>query len=131
MKIAYGSDLHLEFRGKLLENPLPIHNTEGADVLVLAGDIVPYMEAGHSPRHPIRQFFDLVTKEFPKVIYIMGNHEHYHGDFDQTKGELKRFLEPYNNVLFLEKEHVVIGDTAFFGATFWTDMKKQIGRAHV
>ena len=33
MKVAYCSDLHLEFA------PISLKNTEGADVLILAGDI--------------------------------------------------------------------------------------------
>ena len=124
MKIAVCSDLHLEF------GPIVLENTEGADVLVLSGDIcvakdlMEHNAAFANKSEAIHNFFYTCCNNFPHVVYVVGNHEHYHGDFDQTKGELKRFLEPYNNVLFLEKEHVVIGDTAFFGATFWTDMKK-------
>ena len=69
MKLALASDIHLEF------GPITLDNTEGADVLVLAGDICvakhfvdgrpTYMQ---TLAKEYRQFFDHVCKEFPQVI---------------------------------------------------------------
>ena len=67
MKIAYCSDLHLEFADLILTND------ENADVLVLAGDIC---VAKHFTKK--LEFFQKVSEEFPKVLYVIGNHEHYH-----------------------------------------------------
>ena len=96
MKIALASDLHIEF------GTLELHNTEAADVLVLAGDICVardielmnnnfYSQRVRAERY--LAFFEQVSKEFPKVVYVMGNHEHYHGDFAYTYGILKRATE--------------------------------------
>jgi predicted phosphodiesterase len=136
MKIAIASDLHLEFdRVKktyfnscdildeqfvLDANPLPLNNTEGAEVLILAGDI---MTSCIRDRHSVQDFFAHVSKEFPNVIYIMGNHEHYHGNFANTRKEIQEAIAKFENVTFLEKEYIILGDTAFFGGTFWTDLK--------
>ena len=71
-----------------------------------------------------RAFFQRVSTQFPKVIYIMGNHEHYDGDFVQTKAILqKMFNDLYlSNVTLLEKETVTIDDVTFIGGTLWTNM---------
>ena len=84
MKIAICSDLHLEF------GDINLQNTENADVLILGGDICVaadigkpdpnnIMEGARSSR--ITDFFKRCSFHFPHVIYIMGNHEQYHGDF--------------------------------------------------
>lgn len=121
MKIAYGSDLHLEFDGKNYVNPLPIYNLDGADVLVLAGDIVLAAELNSA----MQEFMSHLAEEFPFVLYVMGNHEHYNGDFLETKSLLKKFISPYSNVALLDNECVVLSDTAFFGGTLWTDLRQR------
>jgi Icc-related predicted phosphoesterase len=125
MKIALGSDLHLEF------GTLDLKNTEAADVLVLAGDIcvardIELMNANmYSQRVRAERylaFFEQCSKEFPKVVYVMGNHEHYHGDFAHTYGILKNALAKFENIYLLEKETLVLDDVTIIGATVWTDM---------
>jgi Icc-related predicted phosphoesterase len=125
MKIALASDLHIEF------GTLELKNTEAADVLVLAGDICVardielmnnnfYSQRVRAERY--LAFFEQVSKEFPKVVYVMGNHEHYHGDFAYTYGILKKATEHLDNFYLLEKETLVVDDVTFIGATVWTDM---------
>lgn len=110
MKIAYGSDLHLEFGMFYPENK------EGAHVLVLAGDIC---NGDVVPKH----FFGACEEEFEHVIYIMGNHEHYFGDFLKTKEMLKDRLS-FSRVKILDYETVNINGIYFHGGTFWTDFDK-------
>jgi len=124
MKIALASDVHLEF------GPIVLDNTEGADVLVLAGDICvanhfvdgrpTYMQ--HLAKE-YREFFDHVCKEFPQVVYIMGNHEHYSGDVAHTENILKTHLD-YGNLHILEKETWTHQGHTFIGGTLWTDMNR-------
>jgi Icc-related predicted phosphoesterase len=125
MRVAISSDIHLEF------GPLTINNDQAADVLILAGDICVardfeladknlYAENKRAQRY--LEFFNDVAAKFPKVIYIMGNHEHYNGDFAYTYSILKRALEHLPNLHLLEKETLDIGDYTFIGATIWTDM---------
>jgi len=124
MKIALASDIHLEFGG------ITFYNIEGADVLVLAGDICvakhfvdgrpTYMQ---TLAKEYREFFDHVTKEFPQVVYILGNHEFYNGDIKHTYSILKEHLD-YGNLHILEKETWTHQGHTFVGGTLWTDMNR-------
>lgn len=134
MKIALASDIHLEF------GTLELKNTEGADVLILSGDI---MVAEDIRRHPrgsggevtkkstrlasaltYYDFFDQVSSEFPTVLYVAGNHEFYDGYWAKTLSVLKDFADSYSNVHFLERASHTIDDTIFTGSTLWTDFNR-------
>lgn len=127
MKIAVASDLHLEF------GDINIQNTDSADVLILSGDICVAADLGRPDPHNflddarsnrIVDFFKRCSFQFPHVIYVLGNHEHYHGDFATTKNKIQDMLN-YNclsNVYLLEREVRVIDDVTFIGGTLWTDM---------
>ena len=62
---------------------------------------------------------------FPHVVYIVGNHEHYHGDFADTIPHLRKCLGHLTNLHILDKEIFEIDDTVFVGGTLWTDMNKE------
>ena len=134
MKIAVCSDLHLEFV------QIELKNTEGADVLILSGDI---MIAEDLSRHPgdagpyapidshryvsamrFREFLAQVNHEFPRVIYIAGNHEFYGNKWLQTLDILRNTMVDYKNIFFLEREVLKVDDITFIGGTLWTDMNK-------
>jgi DNA repair exonuclease SbcCD nuclease subunit len=120
MKIALCSDIHLEF------GSLPIQNTEGADVLLLAGDICTASGFSKYPQKDVyHEFFSEASEQFKNVIYIMGNHEHYHGDFAKTYETLQNELSTYANVRLLEKEVYAPDDVVFVGLTLWTDFNKE------
>jgi hypothetical protein len=70
-----------------------------------------------------RAFFDHVTKEFPQVIYILGNHESYSGDVAHTYNTLKYHLD-YGNLHILEKETWAHQGHTFICGTLWTDMNR-------
>lgn len=126
MKISVASDLHLEF------GDLDIQNPDGADVLILSGDILVARDITHQDPHNIlgpeyrsnryHDFMQRCSEKFPHVIYIMGNHEHYNGDFAKTEAHLKDVLGYLKNVYVLEKEVRVIDNVTFIGGTLWTDM---------
>lgn len=110
MKLAIASDLHLEF------GDISLYNQECADVLVLAGDIVPIREiASH------RKFFDEITERFPAVIYVPGNHEYYGHDFRRAWNDMMEQLR-YKNMYLLNNSMVSIGCRSFVGATMWTNL---------
>lgn len=131
MKIAVCSDLHLEF------GPLKLKNPGDVDVLILSGDILveqdldeynfQQMQSGYMRRksQQFHEFFENVCYEFPHVIYIAGNHEHYHGDFRHTLSGLKHKLKHYTNLRILDREIFELDDTVFIGSTLWTDMNKE------
>ena len=132
MKIAVCSDLHLEF------GPIEFENTEGADVIVLSGDIcvaadlnkmdysygtAPPKVMEHSER--LEKLLRSCSDNFNHTIMIMGNHEHYHGDFAKSAPVIRDFIEQFGNVHFLDKEIIDIDNVTFIGGTLWTDMNKE------
>ena len=131
MKIGVCSDLHLEF------GDLNIKNEDNVDVLILSGDILVesdlqifdrrQIEMGFMQARSVRfhEFFQRVCFQFPHVIYIAGNHEHYHGDFAHTISNLKRKLAHHTNLHILDREVFDLGDVRFIGSTLWTDMNKE------
>jgi Icc-related predicted phosphoesterase len=114
-KFSVISDLHLEFGD--LELP-------GGEVLIVAGDaceanrIKPGYDANSSERYA--RFFHEECAKYDRVIYVMGNHEHYHGRFDKTYNYLKEVLP--KNVELLEKAYTEVNDILVIGATLWTDL---------
>ena len=130
MRVAICSDLHLEF------GDINLQNTDNADVLILGGDICVAADIGTPDPHNIMEgsrsnritdFFKRCSFEFPHVIFIMGNHEHYNGDFAESKNKLQSMLDSnmLSNIYLLDKETKVIDDTTFIGGTLWTDMNKE------
>lgn len=124
MKIAYCSDIHLEF------GPLEINNDVGADVLILGGDILVAsdltIDNARSAR--FKDFLQKCNDSFPIVFYHMGNHEHYHGDFSKTAAYIEEAIADMPNIYFQDKSWVTIPDPTepdapitFFGATLWTN----------
>ena len=123
MKIAICSDVHLEF------GQLDLQNTQNAEVLILSGDICTAVDLrvtdsilSSAKTDRYLEFFTACSRNFPHVVYVMGNHEHYHGDFATSIGYLKDALKSFTNIHVLDKEFIDIGDHRFIGGTLWTDM---------
>ena len=121
MKIAYASDLHLEFE------TITLQNKGNADVLVLAGDICTVKHYHSNPElgEAYHQFFENCSKEFPHVVYVVGNHEHYNYQFVHTVDDLKSKLSEFQNIHVLDNETFEIDGVLFIGSTLWTDMNKE------
>lgn len=129
MKLYVASDIHLEF------GDCDFENRDSADVLILSGDICVAMDIGRpdpdnimegARSNRVRDFFQRCSDRFPHVIYVMGNHEHYHGDFGKTESRIREMIESshLHNVYFLEKQTKTIDDVLFVGATLWTDFNR-------
>ena len=123
MRVALASDIHLEF------GAIELENTESADVLILAGDICQAVDVNNETTmgRTCRTFFEQVSNRFPRVIYIMGNHEHYQGDYARSRERIEAMLADLgsDNVHLLEKDTMVIGGVTFVGGTLWTDFNRQ------
>lgn len=129
MQINYISDLHLEFDD--LELP-------GGEVLILAGDVCEIKNVRSDQydakgvtfsfenrlRRPDRyiRFFVEECAKYEQVFYVMGNHEHYHGRFDQTESVIRSFLPA--NVHLLQNSCVEYRGVQFMGASLWTDLNR-------
>jgi len=137
MKIKLVSDLHLEF------SDINITNDEGCDVLILSGDIMVAEDLHNHTEENVRiaamidslgsrqtcaqrfrDFLKRVSLQFPHVIYVAGNHEFYHGRWNQSLITLSNECAKFPNVYFLEADSKKIGDVTFIGGTLWTDMNK-------
>ena len=140
MKIAICSDLHLEFQD------IDLQNTEGANVLILSGDIMIAEDLHQHPNDPptvtspyapyqnlgarqlaamrFRNFLKRCSDAFPHVVYVAGNHEFYHGKWKASLQDLRNTCAQLPNVYFLERDVKVIDDVTFIGATLWTDCNK-------
>jgi len=134
-KVAVVSDVHLEFGSGTIENK------EAADILLLAGDIC---VAEDLKRHPVdatvvdkrtsprlvsamayREFFRECAKQFEHVVYVLGNHEHYDGNYDESYSVIKAALAEISpRFHVLEQEAVTLDGVVFVGSTLWTDMFK-------
>ena len=142
MKIKLVSDLHLEF------SDCYINNNEGADVLILGGDICIAQDLHDHPEpantadqaaiangtglgrrqltaQRFRDFFKRCSFQFPHVIYIMGNHEFYNGKFYAGIDYMREECAKYPNVYMLEQDMKIIDDVVFVGGTLWTNMNKR------
>lgn len=129
MKISLVSDVHLEF------GDLDFDNDQGAEVLILGGDICvardiaqrdPYGVMGPDYRsNRYHDFFQRCHDRFPHVIYIVGNHEYYHGDFGTSLAHLKDVLSYLPRLHVLEKQSVTVGDVTFLCGTLWTNMNRE------
>lgn len=123
MKFQLQSDIHLEFDG--LFRPF----NQGADVLILAGDICVadyFTRSEDSPYHmealTYKAFFKHVSEQFPHVIYLQGNHESYNGRLDKTKAILTEALAEFPNIHVMDRDVLELGGVRFVVATLWTDM---------
>ena len=137
MKIKLVSDLHLEF------SDINIQNDQDYDVLILGGDIMiaqdlhDHIAADFNPYSSgaladlsrkmqrvarFRDFFKRCSFQFPHVIYIMGNHEFYHGKFYAAIDYMREEVAKYPNIYLLEQDMKIIDDVVFVGGTLWTDM---------
>ena len=137
MKVAVCSDLHLEF------GPITLENPGGVEVLILSGDILVendldiydrrQIELGYMRNRSamLHTFFEEVCEAFPHVIYVAGNHEHYHGDFAHTLRNLKEKIHQHKNLHILDKEVFKYRsmedqvEYTFVGSTLWTDMNNE------
>jgi len=141
MKIKVVSDLHLEF------SDVNIKNDEGCDVLILSGDIMVAQDLHDHPEpansvdqlaiansqgigrrqeaaQRFRNFLKRCSFQFPHVVYVAGNHEFYHGKWNQTLTILADECSKHPNIYFLERGCKKIDDVIFVGGTLWTDMDK-------
>ena len=122
MKLYVTSDLHLEFAD------LNIKNHDEVDVLILGGDICTahHIDKQSERGERYRAFFQRVSQNFSNIIYVMGNHEHYSGDFAKSQSQLQNMFDQLKlgNIHLLEKSTVDIGEYTFIGGTLWTDLNR-------
>ncbi len=112
MLIQYTSDLHLEFpanKGFLKLHPLqPV-----GEVLVLAGDIVPFAVMD---KH--LDFFSYLSDNFETIYWLPGNHEYYQFDIAEKRSVLNEKIR--SNLFLVNNTSVVHKNTKLIFSTLWS-----------
>lgn len=114
MKLQYASDLHLEFpenKGFLKRNPL----LPGGDILLLAGDIVPFTEMD---KHA--DFLSYISDNFDTTYWIPGNHEYYYSDISERTGSFNEKIK--DNLFLVNNVSLVQENLKLIFSTLWTSI---------
>ena len=115
MKIRLFSDLHLEFTKYKFDHIYVPHADDAETTLLLAGDISTGMTA--------IPFIEEMCKYFKYVLYVHGNHEGYHNEFEKLIADWQAWdLEGAPlNFHFLYNDWRILDGVRFLGGTMWTD----------
>ena len=117
MLIKPVSDLHLEFSDFDVPH-------DGADVLILAGDVLvaKYLQYPAIGLGVVfQEFLARVSDTFEHVIYVAGNHEFYKGYLNKSYNLMREEADKHGNIHILQNSIKKIGDVTFIGGTLWTD----------
>ena len=122
MRISLLSDLHFEFDGDFGKEFISGLNSEGVDVLVLAGDITIPSQ--------MFQTLDNICNHYKnsQIIYILGNHDHAHVRLNKIKEIIKTLSLQHQHFTWLENDIKEINclnskgnfeTKRFLGCTLW------------
>lgn len=117
MKIAYGSDLHLELG---ITEP-ELENIRDADILVLAGDIFKGRCEKTGWPQILKYAEDCHQKLEIPVAAVCGNHELYGEEIQQYIRDCREISQAKEGIYFLENEALDIDGVRFLGCTLWSD----------
>jgi predicted phosphohydrolase len=117
LKVAIASDLHLEFSG-LHENFFG--NPENADILILAGDTVESRNLSY-----FSYVFRRISEDFEKVFIVLGNHEFYLNEIQNSVREMLHLEDEFDNIRILNNKSFILHDKIILvGGTLWTNYNK-------
>ncbi|MDA8114213.1 MAG: metallophosphoesterase [Acidithiobacillus sp.] len=114
MRIAYASDLHLEF-----DSSITLTGLSSVDVLVLAGDVDTMPEYYTKFLRKLRRIYA------GPVLFVIGNHEYYGGIFPDDREKYRDAIACDLQATLLENESITIQGVRFLGATLWTDFASE------
>jgi len=106
MKVLPISDTHFEYDG-IDEIGLFIDSLAEADIVILAGDICNNKNLDFC--------IELFCSKYNKVLYVPGNHEFWHKEFDEVIKEIKRLEDKYFNFIPLWRDSILIDGVRFLG----------------
>ena len=115
MKIQYCSDLHLEFpdnKEYILDNPL----SPEADILILAGDIIPFAVLD---KH--NDFLDYISRNFKRTFWVPGNYEYYYYNVENSSVLDTKIRE---NIFLVNNCVKEMEGVNFVFSTFWSNISE-------
>jgi predicted phosphohydrolase len=114
MLIQFASDLHLEFPdNKEFLKKHPIQGT--GDVMILAGDIVPFALLNEHD-----DFFSSVAEHFETTYWIPGNHEYYKSEISKRSGVLNEKIK--SNIFLVNNISIIHNHIKFIFSTLWSNI---------
>ena len=91
------SDIHTEFW-----DGYDVLDPGTGDLLILAGDIGMVCTLNTFEGKSYETFLRKCSEGYNKVMYVLGNHELYGGDFATTVDKLREFTSKYDNITVLD-----------------------------
>ncbi|NIU01068.1 MAG: hypothetical protein GWN01_09125, partial [Nitrosopumilaceae archaeon] len=92
-----------------------------SDVTICAGDNGTFVKPDSLAR-----YFDQIREYCNEIVFVLGNHEFYHGDYEETLTKADKFAKKHGIHLLDEvygTQDLVLNGITFWGSTLWTDMK--------
>lgn len=135
MKVAYASDLHLEFGGTV------DLVREEAKYLFLLGDIVTQriwkqaIDPASGNYEKILQMMKPILdacEHYEKVFLIPGNHDYYHGTIQAMDFAIEEYARWFGltNLVYMQDTFTTLEDFTIYGNVAWTHMPN-INEAHL
>jgi Icc-related predicted phosphoesterase len=123
MRIRILSDLHFEFHRDGGRNFVDSLDTEGVDLLVLAGDISNEVGLTHG--------LSLLAERFTcEIVVVNGNHEFYGSDRAGVVSDMYEVTQKYKHMHWLDNEILEVGDHRILGTPMWFK-EKPLAPAHL
>jgi Icc-related predicted phosphoesterase len=114
MKLHIASDLHAEFYGREGWDAVMASFSGEADVLVLAGDIVPLRFVDQ-----VRDTLGPFCERYEHVVYVPGNHEFYGSNPTDCGHVLSAVENELSNLVWLKNGVREVKGQKFYGGTMW------------
>jgi 3',5'-cyclic-AMP phosphodiesterase len=119
MRIAWLTDIHLNFvRPKDRQGLYAVIRATEADALMVTGD----WDEAPTLLSTLREW----DAALPMPTYfVLGNHDYYHGSFEDTQSRLRQYLEGADSLTWLTQSGVVslTSDVALIGHDGWADAR--------
>jgi len=114
MNIQIASDWHFEFHADQGTKFLLDLDQTDVDVLVMAGDmlVARFLQQTEA-------ILTAVSKKYPHVLFVPGNHEFYETDPQEAWNLLKAIQTRLPNLHVMHDEAVTINKQRFLGGTMW------------
>ena len=114
MKIHLQSDTHVEMGPTM---PPAV----ASDLTICAGD---NGLLGNLPQ--LKKYFDMIREGAEDIIWVLGNHEFYHSNYDEALLIAEKFAKEEGIYLMdeaLGTDNLELNGVKFWGSTLWTDLK--------
>jgi predicted phosphodiesterase len=118
MRLHVLSDLHFDVRRKSWSAFASRIPSDVGDVLVLAGDVLCMNDVA------AREMLGSLRPKAKEVVYVLGNHEHFYGVFDETKAIAADICKDLG-VHLLDVAATTVAGRRFIGGTLWFPLDQE------